>query len=646
MNCGPAAYQVDPTTGALTPIAGSNFGGLGYSVMNVDPTDRFVYAIGGNPGGQGAAIFGFSLDQTTGALTPIAGSTLPMTYSNITSSPIAISFAPTGISNPVPSITSFSPASATAGGAAMTLTVNGSNFVPGAKVYFSGRGRVTTYVNSTQITANILPSDIANGGTGVVFVFNPLPGGGVSGSSEFPVIDPIPNLTSISTTSVLAGGAVFTLTLSGTDFQPTSVVTLNGTPQTTTFLDDYELQIAISPAEIAIPGTISVGVTTPQINGIGGGNSATLPLTVTPVNLPPPVISQIAPGSATAGGPTFSMLITGIGFASSSVVTFGSATVPVTNFVSSSNGSTLTVSIPANAITVPGTEPVVVSTAAGISSAVTFYIENPPPTAGGVVPPVLPAGSAALTLNVTGTNFVTGSTVLVNGTSRVTTFVSSTLLHATLLASDISHGGTLTITVSSPGPGGGLSGAITLAIADYTVSAVNPTATISSGQVANYTLNIAPSNGAFINPVNFTVTGLPAGASASFSSPTVTPGANPTSVNLSISTTARSFAPTGGIRHWTLRATPLMYFSGLAFAFWAIVLCASKNRSLRLAPQFVLALLLVTAACLVACSGNSGGASSQQGGSLSGTPAGTYSVVVTATSGADVHTMPVTLIVQ
>jgi hypothetical protein len=644
--CGPAAYQVDPTTGALTPIAGSNFGLLSFSVPIVDPTGRYLYALGSNPSGAGSAIFGFSINQTTGALTPLPSSPLPMTYTEVFDSPMAISFAPTGISNPVPSINSFSPPSVTAAGPAFTLTVNGSNFVPGAKVYFGGRGRVTTYVSSTQLTSSILPSDISFGGTGVVFVFNPLPGGGSSSSAEFPVIDPSPNLLNISTTSVVAGGNGFILTLTGTGFQPISVATVNGTAQTTTFVTFDELQVTITAAEIAIPGTISIGVTTPAINGLGGGTSGTLPLNITPLNLPPPVISQIAPGSATAGGPAFPLLITGVGFASNSIVTFGSAQVPVTGFSSSGNGMTLVATIPASAITVPGTKPVVVSTAAGISPAVTFIIENPPPTAGGVSPPVVPAGSAALTLNVTGANFVTGSTVLVNGASRVTTFVNSALLQAMLLASDISHGGTLTITVSSPGPGGGLSAAITLAIADYSVSVRSSTASVSAGNVASYSLTIAPSNGAYTNPVTFTASGLPAGASASFSSPTVTPGANPTNFTLSISTMSRSSISPRQTPEWPMRAFPLTCLVGLAFAFWGINLCALKTRLRGLAPQFLLAILVVMAASLMACSSSPGGASAPPDGSATGTPAGTYSVVVTAASGTDVHTATVTLTVM
>ncbi len=79
-NCGPAAFQVDPVTGALTPIAGSNFGSSSFTDPIVDPTDRYVYALGENPGGLGSAIYGFSMDQTTGALTPLAGPPLPMSY--------------------------------------------------------------------------------------------------------------------------------------------------------------------------------------------------------------------------------------------------------------------------------------------------------------------------------------------------------------------------------------------------------------------------------------------------------------------------------------------------------------------------------------------------------------------------------------
>jgi C1A family cysteine protease len=92
------------------------------------------------------------------------------------------------VNNPVPAITSLSPASAVAGGPAFTLTVTGTGFVSGAtKVRWNGVDRTTNVVSSTQATASILASDIATSGTAYVTVFNPTPGGGLSGSKAFTI---------------------------------------------------------------------------------------------------------------------------------------------------------------------------------------------------------------------------------------------------------------------------------------------------------------------------------------------------------------------------------------------------------------------------------------------------------------------------
>jgi hypothetical protein len=77
---------------------------------------------------------------------------------------------------PVPppaTLTGLSPNSATAGGPAFTLTVNGSGFVSGAIVRWNGTARTTTFVNSAQLTAAIPVSDIAAAGTAQVTVVNP-----------------------------------------------------------------------------------------------------------------------------------------------------------------------------------------------------------------------------------------------------------------------------------------------------------------------------------------------------------------------------------------------------------------------------------------------------------------------------------------
>ena len=93
--------------------------------------------------------------------------------------------SPFAVNNPVPTITSLSPASATVGGAAFTLTVNGTGFLSGAAVTFNGNSRVTTFVSATQVTAAITAADIATAGTFNVTVTNPAPTAGPSAAANF-----------------------------------------------------------------------------------------------------------------------------------------------------------------------------------------------------------------------------------------------------------------------------------------------------------------------------------------------------------------------------------------------------------------------------------------------------------------------------
>src|SRR4029077_15708408 len=115
------------------------------------------------------------------------------------------------------------------------------------------------------------------------------------------------------------------------------------------------------------------------------------------------------------------------------------------------------------------------------SVAMTFTINNPQPEGGSAS-----AGSNALTLDVVGVGFTHDSVVFVNGNPRVTTFVSSTMLQATLLASDLSQSGALTITVMNPPPGGGTSSPISFGNPVPQVSLLSP----SSAVAGNFTLSL------------------------------------------------------------------------------------------------------------------------------------------------------------
>jgi 6-phosphogluconolactonase (cycloisomerase 2 family) len=643
-----SAFTIDPESGALTPVSGSPFAaGINSLSVIIDPTGHFAYAFSATYTTgylSYATILTYAVDQSTGALTPLPGSTWTDSIQYTLGFLLAISYGPGGAQNPAPMISSVLPSSVTAGSAGFTLQVNGVNFVPGASVYFGGQARATTFVSSTQLNAQIFASDILAGGTGVVFVFNPLPGGGASTSVELSVFNPTPVLSSISPTSAVAGAAGFTLTLNGSNFVGNSTVNFGSASVTTAYVNSTQLTATIPAGLVMSQGTDSVTVANPATSGTGGGTSDPVTFTILPASVQP-TVGTLVPASATAGGPGFTLTVTGSGFTPASVVSFN-LNNETTHFISATE---VQADIPASAIAVAG-DPVVIVTipGVGISQLATFVVNNPPPAGGMVSPPSLPAGNAALTLNVSGANFTQGSAVLVNGSSRATLFVSSMQLQATLLPSDLSHGGTLNITVSTPPPGGGTTTTMSFTVADYAVSGSNTPTSASAGYPANFSLTVSPSNGPFSNPVTFSASGLPTGAMASFSPlPTIIPGSTATPVTLSISVTARSFVPPTDSPRGPGAGWPSLYLVVAMLGMMALGMRKLTSRARQLAPQFLLALLLVMAAGLVGCGGGMGGSSSpQQINPGTGTPAGTYPILVSATSGGVVHTTTVTLKVQ
>ena len=93
-------------------------------------------------------------------------------------------------------------------------------------------------------------------------------------------------------------------------------------------------------------------------------------------------------------------------------------------------------------------------------------LANPVPTLASISPAAVPAGSPAFRLTVNGTGFVAGSVVRWNGADLTTTYWSSYRLNATVPASDVATGGPFPITVFTPGPGGGATSSVDLALYD------------------------------------------------------------------------------------------------------------------------------------------------------------------------------------
>lgn len=409
-------------------------------------------------------------------------------------SPRFDNFARTGLgssgSNPVPAVTTLAPSSVVAGSGALTLTVNGSNFIGGSQVRWNGANRTTTFISPTQLQAAISAADTATAGNASVTVFNAAPGGGTSNAVTFSITsatnNPVPVASGLAPSSTAAGSAAFNLTVNGSNFINGSVVRWNGNARTTTFVSGSQLTAAITAADVAAQGTSTVTVFNPAP---GGGTSGNLTFTVNAANNPVPTATSLVPSSTPAGGPALTLTVNGTNFVATSVVRWNGSN-RTTTFVSASQ---LTAAISAADIASQGTRTVTVFNPApggGTSGNLTFTVSapqttNPVPVLNSTSPTSWPTGGSAFTLTVLGSGFVSTSVVHWNGTPRSTTVISANELRASINPADVATAGLPTITVLSPAPGGGRSVPVTFFVQDgaitYTYDHFNRSNSINVG---------------------------------------------------------------------------------------------------------------------------------------------------------------------
>lgn len=227
-----------------------------------------------------------------------------------------------GASNPIPSITSLSPSSITAGGTSFTLTVNGTNFVPGAVAQWKGGNRTTTFMSSTRLAVTIPGADIASPGTAEVVVVNLSPGGGISNAATFTTIGGAPAIASLSPSTIAAGSAPFTLTVTGTGFLSSSIIRWNGSDRSTTYINNTQLSARIPVGDVATQGTAQVTVAS---TGPNGGTSGAAPFAITVAQSPVPAITSIAPTSVSTELTGFALTVNGTGLVAGSVAQWNGA---------------------------------------------------------------------------------------------------------------------------------------------------------------------------------------------------------------------------------------------------------------------------------------------------------------------------------
>jgi hypothetical protein len=202
---------------------------------------------------------------------------------------------------------------------------------------------------------------------------------------------------------------------------------------------------------------------------------------------------------------------------------------------------------------------------------------------------------------------------------------------------------TATLTITDNGSGSPQIVSLTGQVGSFTLSASPGSLTLTAGQSGTFVVTVTPS-GSFSLPVALACTGAPSAATCSVSPATVTPNGAPVTATATVNTTARSLMapppssssrPGPGLPAGTLALAALL---GIGFLYTKRLPGLGQARYARASVLALIAMLLLVGG-MTACngSGTSGGG---------GTPAGTYTLTVTGTSGNLMPTTTVTLNVQ
>jgi len=274
-----------------------------------------------------------------------------------------------------------------------------------------------------------------------------------------------PQVNSISPTVVSAGATSLTLTITGTGFSSGSVVSLNGSSLTTTFVSATELQALVPTSATAAVGTLALTVSSPSS---GGGTSNAVSLTV---DYAIPTIASVSPANITAGAAAVTLDIKGTGFTSATIVNWNGQAL-VSALVSSTE---ITASVPSSALAANAANQITVfnpSPGGGTSSAVTFNVNSPHPVLSEVSPRNVVTGKQA-TVTLTGSGFEANSVVQWNGIPHAHIMVNSSTLQVVLTAADLSNSGIGTLVVTNPDPNGSSSAPVSLTVTSNPIPSIS-----------------------------------------------------------------------------------------------------------------------------------------------------------------------------
>jgi FG-GAP-like repeat/HYDIN/CFA65/VesB-like, Ig-like domain/Abnormal spindle-like microcephaly-assoc'd, ASPM-SPD-2-Hydin len=257
------------------------------------------------------------------------------------------------------------------------------------------------------------------------------------------------------------------------------------------------------------------------------------------------------------------------------------------------------------------------------------------------------SGSVPVTLTNTGNASLTISSIMITGpqssefaetnTCRTNVAAGAKCMIVATFTPAANGSRSATLSVADNASGSPQTVAFTGVGVSLNLATSDGSATVTAGQAANYTLSIG--GGGFSGTASLTCSGAPTGADCSVPASENVDANTAAKFTVTVTTTPRTAAFT--------QAPPSTLHAGWLWSFalaGVVILPGSFSR--RRATRFTRGMPIILLLLLFMCS--CGGSSNSTGGGSgpTGTPAGTYTLTVKATSGSVVASLPLTLIVQ
>ena len=242
------------------------------------------------------------------------------------------------------------------------LNVAAYGFTAESVARWNGLIRLTRFISAAELEVELPASDFALAADNQIKVetpyFNPDGSSGLYTSAALPfsVRNPIPTLAEHTPNPIFsaspsftdppflddAGQTVYNLVLSGTGFVSNSVVLWNNSPRPFRIMGENQIEVLLSPADVALPGNNQITVTNPP----PGGGTVTQTI---PVRNAVPTIEWYLPNPIVTGSPDVPLGIAGIGYFPGTRIFWDGRELPATFGDFNSIGTI----IPASELTTP-----------------------------------------------------------------------------------------------------------------------------------------------------------------------------------------------------------------------------------------------------------------------------------------------------